>query len=117
MASKTSARRDFPTGIQEELRRRLRDTDRFRNDVLHTRIVVIENPHANHIFPDLFRGPFDQRWTWQGEWLTASWVGDSTKQCLASGVPFDVHSGVALILDIDLKPREQPAVAGEVSIL
>ena len=55
-----------------------------------TRVVVVENRHANIPFPDLFRGPFDQRWTWQEDWVTATWIGTGATQCLADGVPFDL---------------------------
>src|SRR6185437_6383231 len=63
-------------------------TYRFANTV---RVVVIENPHANIQFPDVFRGPFDQRWTWQGEWCTPTWIGETAERCFASGIPFHMH--------------------------
>jgi hypothetical protein len=40
------------------------------------RLVVIENPHARIPFPaDVFRGPFDQRWTWHDGWCKPTWMG------------------------------------------
>jgi hypothetical protein len=61
-------------------------TYRFKDTI---RVVVLENPHAAIQFPDAFRGPFDQRWTWQDEWCTPTWIGETAERCLASGVPFD----------------------------
>lgn len=53
------------------------------------RVVVIENRHARIPFPeDVFRGPFDQRWTWQDEWLTPTWIGAVAAQFFKEGVPF-----------------------------
>lgn len=53
------------------------------------RVIVIENCYARIPFPqDLFRGPFDQRWGWEGEWCTPVWLG-TTLRCLnEEGVPF-----------------------------
>ena len=60
-------------------------TYRYENTI---RVVVLENPHANISFPDVFRGPFDQRWTWQDGWCTPTWIGAAAQECLASGVPY-----------------------------
>ena len=38
--------------------------------------------------PDVFRGPFDQRWSWQGDWCLPIWIGETAEQCFASGIPF-----------------------------
>jgi len=55
------------------------------------RLVVIENPHARIAFPtDVFRGPFDQRWTWQGAWCAPTWIGATAEGCFRQGVPFDL---------------------------
>jgi hypothetical protein len=63
-------------------------TYRFEGTI---RVVVIENPHARIPFPrDVFRGPFDQRWTWQGEWCQPTWIGDTAARCFQEGVPFDL---------------------------
>jgi hypothetical protein len=52
------------------------------------RLVVFENPHANIPFPQVFFGPFDQRWTWQEDRCLPTWFGDRAAECLADGVPF-----------------------------
>lgn len=60
-------------------------TYRFENTI---RVVVLENPHANIPFPDVFRGPFDQRWSWRDGWCMPTWIGETAERCFASGVPF-----------------------------
>jgi hypothetical protein len=53
------------------------------------RVVVIENPFATIPFPDdLFRGPFDQRWGWNGEWCGPVWIGSTLESLSNDGVPF-----------------------------
>jgi hypothetical protein len=53
------------------------------------RVIVIENPHARVAFPkDLFRGPFDQRWGWQGDWCGPTWIGSALDSLAKGGVPF-----------------------------
>jgi len=54
------------------------------------RAIVIENRHCRIPFPeDLFRGPFDQRWTWwNDEWCGPGWVGETSYGLYQQGVPF-----------------------------
>lgn len=54
------------------------------------RAIVIENRHARIPFPqDLFRGSFDQRWTWwKDEWCGPGWVGETSYSLYTQGVPF-----------------------------
>ncbi len=54
------------------------------------RVIVMENRHRRLPFPkDLFRGPFDQRWEWFGEWCGPRWIGDTLQELHGKeGVPF-----------------------------
>lgn len=53
------------------------------------RAIVIENPYARIPFPaDLFRGPFDQRWGWNGRWCGPVWIGSTLESLSNDGVPF-----------------------------
>lgn len=53
------------------------------------RAIAIENRHARFPFPEeLFRGPFDQRWDWKGEWCGPVWVGETLDKLYGEGVPF-----------------------------
>ena len=53
------------------------------------RVIVIENPYARIPFPaDLFRGPFDQRWGWNGQWCGPVWIGSTLEYLSNDGVPF-----------------------------
>ncbi|HKE22565.1 MAG TPA: hypothetical protein VKB88_09255 [Bryobacteraceae bacterium] len=45
-------------------------------------------PALEHLFPDVFRVPFDQRWSWREGWCTPTWIGETAERCYASGVPF-----------------------------
>jgi hypothetical protein len=61
--------------LVEELAPALRESRRYPDTV---RVAVIENRHARISFPDdIFRGPFDQRWGWQGDLCGAclDWLG------------------------------------------
>jgi hypothetical protein len=71
--------------VAAELQHSVPLTYRYENTI---RVVVLENPHANLAFPDVFRGPFDQRWTWEDGWCTPTWIGATAHECYASGVPF-----------------------------
>jgi hypothetical protein len=73
--------------VASELQSAVPLTYRFANTI---RVVVLENPHANIRFPDVFRGPFDQRWTWQDDWCMPTWIGETAEACFASGVPFSL---------------------------
>ncbi|MGB9067653.1 MAG: hypothetical protein WCC21_03705 [Candidatus Acidiferrales bacterium] len=53
------------------------------------RVIVIENPFARIPFPpDLFVGPFDQRWRMESAWLSLSFVGSELAKLKDTGVPF-----------------------------
>jgi hypothetical protein len=72
--------------LLNELGPTLVDKRRFSGTI---RVVVIENRHARIPFPtELFRGPFDQRWGWQGELCGPVWIGNELERLAADGVPF-----------------------------
>ena len=53
------------------------------------RAVVLENPHARVTFPpDLFVGPFDQRWRMQSGWFSLAFMGAELAHLKQSRVPF-----------------------------
>ena len=55
------------------------------------RVIVLENPYARYRFPaDLFRGPFDQRWTFADGCYSMTWIGSELKRLVnrPSPVPF-----------------------------
>jgi hypothetical protein len=58
------------------------------------RVIVLENPHtpAARRFPeDLFRGPFDQRWSAHNEELYGPvWMGSTLQSLYDDGVPFQM---------------------------
>jgi len=69
----------------------LPNTQQFAGTV---RVMVLENPHtpAARRFPeDLFRGPFDQRWSAYSEELYGPvWVGSTLQSLYDDGVPFQM---------------------------
>jgi hypothetical protein len=74
--------------VAAELQHAVPQTYRFEGTL---RVVVIDNPHARIPFPsELFRGPFDQRWAWQDEFVLPVWIGDMAAVLYADGVPFDL---------------------------
>lgn len=53
------------------------------------RTTVLENPYAKIAFPpDLFAGPFDQRWRMQSGWFTLTFMGTKLADLKRDGVPF-----------------------------
>ena len=53
------------------------------------RTVVLENPYARiAIPPDLFTGPFDQRWHMQSGWFKLAFIGAELERLKSDGVPF-----------------------------
>lgn len=53
------------------------------------RTIVLENPYAKIAFPpDLFAGPFDQRWRMQSGWFSLSFMGTKLEELKRNGVPF-----------------------------
>jgi hypothetical protein len=74
--------------VAAQLQHALPATYQFEGTI---RLVVIDNRHARIGFPtDVFRGPFDQRWTWHGEWCMPAWIGATAARCFQEGVPFDL---------------------------
>ncbi|HEX3747561.1 MAG TPA: hypothetical protein VHW09_26685 [Bryobacteraceae bacterium] len=63
--------------------------DRTQPPARSPRVIVIENRFARLQFPeDLFRGPFDQYWGWQGGWCGPVWIGSELESLAKEGVPF-----------------------------
>jgi hypothetical protein len=53
------------------------------------RTVVLENPYARMPFPpDLFMGPFDQRWHQESGHFRVCFMGSELMRLKQSGVPF-----------------------------
>lgn len=53
------------------------------------RIVCIANPHARKPLPvELFSGPFDQQWSFEGDLLKPALIGSELQRLRREGVPF-----------------------------
>ena len=53
------------------------------------RTIVLENPYARIAFPpELFAGPFDQRWRMQSGWFRLVFIGSELERLKNNGVPF-----------------------------
>jgi len=50
------------------------------------RTVVLENPYARIALPDLFAGPFDQRWRMQSGWFRLAFIGSELERLKGDGV-------------------------------
>jgi hypothetical protein len=72
--------------LLNELGPALNEKRRFEGTV---RVIVIENRYGRIPFPqELFRGPFDQRWGWQGDLCGPVWLGSTLDDLYGQGVPF-----------------------------
>jgi len=53
------------------------------------RTILLENPYARIAFPpDLFAGPFDQRWRMESGWFRLAFIGSELERLKNDGVPF-----------------------------